>query len=54
MVLRQARAYGCVGVKAGKAGVVAIGKLALTSDRSGSIDFAACGTQPPEPATYTV
>ncbi len=54
VVTRQARVYGCVGVAAGRSKLVAFGKLALTSDTDGSIDFGACGTEPPEPGAYTL
>ena len=54
MVTRQARVYGCVGVAAGRSKLIALGRLALTGDTEGSIDFGACGTEPPEPGTYTL
>ena len=40
--------------RAGRSKLVAFGKLALTKDTEGSIDFGACGTGPPEPGTYTL
>lgn len=33
-------------------GVVAVGRLSLTTDHDGTIDFAARGTRGPEPGVY--
>ena len=35
-----------------KSGVVAVGRLSLTNDYDGAIDFAARGTEGPEPGVY--
>ena len=50
VITRQARVYGCVGVAGGGSKLFAFGKLALTGETEGSIDFGACGTEPPSPA----
>lgn len=35
-----------------ESGVVAVGRLSLTTDHDGAIDFAARGTRGPEPGVY--
>ena len=51
---RSARDLGAVLVEDDAGRVVAIGRLSLTGDRDGAIDFAACASAGPEPGQYTL
>ena len=43
---------GCVSVEAADGQILAVGRLSLSSDIDGSIDFGDCGTTAPKPGTY--